>query len=211
MAQTDRLITLEEARVWLDDIGNEKDALIARIIDYSTELILRKLDRRVMVNTAAITEYHSWVQGCNLWPYEWPVQSVTSVHETNNRTYDSTTLLTANTDYVIYSPGDERAKIVRLSSSQPTRWYSGFEYQQVIYVPGYADQASVPKTIKDVCCRHVSMVFKDITRKLSNLESVSDDMGSFARFGPAMLTSQMEKDLYPYMRQSYLETGERRS
>jgi hypothetical protein len=213
MAATD-LIKIEEAKFWLDDpTGEKKDALLDKIITYSSGLILKYLDRRVMVNTSAITEYHSWVPGFHLWTYEWPIQSVTSVHESTARTYDSTSLLTANTDYVVVSPGDERAKIVRTNSAtdSPINWYRGFRYQQVIYTPGYADKDSVPSAIKDVCCRHVSTVYKEVTKQLGGIDSASGDFGSVNRFGPALLTSGMKMDLNHFRRASFVETGERDS
>lgn len=197
------LINEIEAQYYLDE-GNlsAKYDLLWTIVNQSSALIEDYLDR-VLVTRGSITEYHWFRAGYSeLFLYRWPVIAVTSVHEDSGREYGDSEEITEDTDFIVVS---EEGKLVRTASATlgTTTWLTGFEAVKVVYTAGYADTATVPSTIKDVCMRHVAEVYREVVRKQGSYESVSGDMGSFRRYGPALLTSGMKRDLDPYRERSF--------
>lgn len=202
------LIDVAGAKVWLDGLtGASKDTLFETIIDQSSALIEEYLGREI-ITRGNLTDYHTFDSSSHdLFTYQWPIITVTTVHEDSNREYGADELLTENTDYLVVKP---KGKIIRTVSATSGRqnWLRGFKAVKVVYSAGYADRDAVPLVIKDVCSRHVASVFRQITRKTEELARVSDDMGSFARFGPALLTSGMKQDLHPFKRIEFSRTAE---
>ena len=207
------LVSFEEVERWVDDgdLSGKRD-VVEKIIDQSSALIESQIHRK-FVTRGSLTEYHTFTDSdYELFTLEWPIISVTSIHEDISREYNSDDLLTENTDYIVNKP---KGKIIRTwSATEGERaWQIGFRAIKIVYSAGYANTDAVESDIKDVCLRHVGMVWREITRKLGNVESVSDAMGSFARYGPAALTTLMMRDLYPHIDEGrgHYTTGERDS
>jgi hypothetical protein len=193
---TNDLISFEEAEVWIDDgdLANKRN-LVEAVITGSS-LIIENYIGRNLVTRGTLTEYH-WLKRATheLYLSQFPTITVTSVHEDSARGYGADYLKTVNTHYLVIS---DEGKLIRTSSATTgiTIWYTDFEAVKVVYTAGYADTASIPADIKDVCKRHVREVYTEIIRKLGGISNISDAMGTVTRIGPAMLTSQMRKDLF---------------
>ena len=171
------------------------------IVEASVEME-SELDRQI-VTRGTITEYHSfWRPSATLHLHEWPAISVVTVHEDPDRSYGATTLLTVNTDYKVIS-NDWGAKLIRLSGGSPTTWTTGFEAIQIVYTGGYATTAVVPRDLKRVTRELFAMQYRDVTRQTQNLSNVSDGLGTFQRFGPAFITSEMRKRIARYGRMEF--------
>jgi hypothetical protein len=207
------LVTFEEAESWIND-GNlaQKRGLVETVINHCSQVIESQIHRQ-FVTRGSLTEYHSFDPAgadSELFTLEWPIVSVTSIHEDTNRGYGSDYLLTENTDYIVNKP---KGKITRVhSASEGTRtWDLGFRSVKVIYTAGYADIASIPSDIKSVCLRYITEVYREVVRNMGNIVSTSDALGTVTRIGPAMLTSGMLRDLNPYRDdgRGFYSTGER--
>jgi hypothetical protein len=204
---------LDEAKeIWLDGIdGTPKDHLLEQIIGKSSALIRNYLKRPELITTATLTEYHTFEEAeTELYTLDLPIIAVTSIHEDTARTYAAAALLTADTHYIVNKP---KGKIIRIASATAGRstWTTGFRAVKVVYTAGYADTDSVPDDVKDVCGRHVSTVYREITKQMGGITDMSGDFGSITRLGPALLTSGMKRDLYYHkdVARSFSMTGER--
>jgi len=197
------LINEAEAERYIDEgLLTAKLELVRTAINQSSAIVEDYLCR-VLVTRGTITEYH-WLRSgySEIYLRYWPVISLTSAHEDSGREYGDSEKLTENTDFIVVS---EEGKLIRTASATlgTTAWLTGFEAIKVLYTAGYATTAVVPSAIKDVCMRHVAEIYHEVTRKEANYESVSGDMGTFRRIGPAMLTSGMKRDLDPYRERSF--------
>jgi hypothetical protein len=169
------------------------------ILNRSSALVENFLGRHI-ITRGALTEYHSFHDGdSDLYTRQWPIISVTSVHEDLNREYAAGDLLTVNTDYIIVTAAGKLQRIVSSTGGERS-WLLGFRAIKVIYEGGYADRDNVPEAISDVVLRHAVTIAKDVIRGNQDLSEATDAMGRFVRFGPPILTSGMKADLAHYRR-----------
>ena len=190
------IITPAEALQELDITDVKSDATLLGLIEASSDEIEGFL-RRELVTRGTITEYHEVTRStADLFLKQRPIIAVASVHETGARTYDSTTVILEDTDFLVYTAD---GRLVRMSSSARKAWFGGgFESIRVVYTGGYATIHDVPRDIKKVCGELVAMQYREITERAQNQESVSDDFGTVRRFGPPMLTSKMTARLWKH-------------
>ena len=202
MANTSKaIITESEARreIKLPDGGDL--ALIFDLLVDSSEEIEDELDRKI-VTRGTITEFHTFRRASSvLRLHEWPAISVTSVHEDSNRVYGSTTLLVEDTDYIVESSSDA-AELIRISGAAETTWGAGFRAIKVIYAGGYT-QALAPRKLKRITLELLAMQYRDIAGQTQGLSNVSDGLGSFQRFGPPFVTSEMRRRLSSFKRTEF--------
>ena len=211
---TSALVTLEEVRrhLGLPDGATTKNGLIEDCANRASDIVSGYLDRQ-LVNVSSYTEYHTFQNPSGVWFWspslstrQWPIITVTSVHECSTwpRTWASSTLLTADTHYTVSKP---YGVIHRLGTSGATSWASGLRSVRVIYTAGYT-QAAVPQRIKAVVLRLVGAMWAESERKLHGISSQSDQLGNFTRFSVARLTDDMKGELTGERRARFFETGE---
>lgn len=179
MAAND-LCTLEDVRLALrlQSTDTADDLRIGQAIESATGRILDHLGREVVLNTssAARTEYHDGDGGAFFRPEEWPVISVTSLHDSTDRAYDSGDLLTENTHFLVYSD-HYQARVERiegavvdiLTGSDSASFARGQRNIKLVYVPGYASRGDLPRAFVSSCIREtiadlVRTRFAGITR-----------------------------------------------
>lgn len=130
------------------------DARIQQGIEHVTARILRHLGRRYLLNEdqEEVTEYHDGQRATELALAEWPVISVTSVHDSLDRTYGAADELDEGDDFLVES-SESGACLRRLPAGESVSVLRGFEtgiFQdgvrnvRVVYVPGYASRATLP-------------------------------------------------------------------
>lgn len=195
-----------------------KDEGLAQTCNDASATIERHLDRFVIARGALvddvwtispITAYFSprrWNPALNsdergrLVFREWPLISVTSVYETSDRTYDSTTLLVADTDYDVSAPPDSFAYVTRTADSggSPTDWLCGRRTVRIIYKAGYQNTAAVPDDLKTVTKTLAAMMWRERDRGMPEIEQAAGVMGG--RFSTAVLTPKMKEALAPFKR-----------
>lgn len=212
------LISLEEfkASAGAAGAGDGRDAFLERAINRASEIIEKHLDRQVVArdDVNGITEYHTMQAGGsriyseNLYTLEWPIRQVVSIHEDTAwpRTYGAGAQLTPSTDFELVPA---RGLIRRLGSGGPKCWACGSRAIRVIYKGGYAATADVSGLIKHFTLQLTARIVAESGRADASVLTMSDSMGNFTRFGPAMLTKEMVDGLYDERRHDFSATGER--
>jgi hypothetical protein len=190
----------------IDTKSSGSDQILTLVANWITDRVEQVLNRK-LVTRGSITELHSPDHiTSSLYLRQYPIIGVTSVHESDSRTYDSTTLLTSGTDYIVNEP---KGKLIRTYSSGDVReWLVGFRTIQVLYTGGYADTASVPADIKLVAMREAAILFREINRKEQGMISISDAQGSFTRLAPAEISKRMLDALADHRLSPMNATGE---
>lgn len=212
----DDLVTVAEAQDYLDLAGSKKDKTLVAVIRRWSAIIERHLDRTdALIIDTDVTEWHpkepGQIIGSELHLIDWPVQSVTSVHEDPELVYGADTLLTEGIagDYIIES-SNGHGKLIRIDNKFPTHWDNNYRAIQVIYKGAYADIASVPQDIKDIVLRGVGLEYRELIRQQQGVSSMSDATGNVTRFFHARLTDDMKRELGNYRRVEYsVRTGTR--
>lgn len=208
------LVTLAEVKQYLNlpASADSKNEALEAMANRASDIVSQYLDR-TLVNTASITEYHTmrtpaghYLDTAELNTRQWPIVTVTSVHEDTNypHVYGSSELLTVDTDYTVSKP---TGRIYRTTSGTPRAWASGFRCIKVIYTAGYT-QAAVPDRIKAVVLRLCSLMWGESERSAFGVQSQSDQLGNFTRFSSARLTDDMKDELAADRRNRFFETGE---
>jgi len=122
--------------------------------------------------SATLTEYFTAEgEGCDrLLVNEWPITSVTSVHVSTDlpRVYDSTTLLTADEDYITHL---EAGVIDRVDNGI---FPKNSRATKVIYVGGYA---TIPKDLEWAAIECISYHLQRSKHHLHHLTSINTDHG----------------------------------
>ena len=146
----------------------------------------------------------------DLYTLEWPIISVTSIHEDVSRAYAAADLLVENTDFIINKLA---GKLIRIAGSdQPsTTWGMSFREYQLIYDAGYLTVADVPGDLRGVAAELVVVKFREITERYHGLSGVVNDIGNITRFGAAALSRELRTVLDRYKRREPpgSRTGER--
>ncbi len=194
--------------------GPGKDTTLENIINRVSDEIEQYLDRQI-VTRGELTEYHGLrnsagaVFASDLRTLEWPIISVTTVHEDTAwpRTYGASYLLTDATEYETVKP---TGIIRRLNTSfGPTYWNTGHRAVQVILNAGYANTAAVPERIKAQALRYATLVWAETQRDQHGVSGASDSLGNWTRFSAAKLTDDMMAALTSERRLRAWESGER--
>jgi hypothetical protein len=196
MASTDLVDLDSELKPFLAITGSGEDLRLSTLNDIARSLIEDYLDR-FLVSRGTITEFHSPDGSNTIWLSQWPVISVSSVHEDTAREYGASTLLTADVDYIVSAP---RGKLLRIASSQPSVWACGWRTVRVIYSGGYQSTALVPAEFKHAALRTVALLWNEVRREEIGYSSISDAQGNIQRLVPGGLTSNVKAALYCHRR-----------
>lgn len=208
------LISLAELKEHVGAPGTGKDTALEGIVDRVSDEIERHL-RRQIVTRGALTEYHtllaqgSEVVRSEIRTLEWPIITVTSVHEdtATPRTYGAAALLVENTGYEVVKPKGLIRRIDGLGTLK--NWSTGHRAVKVVYSAGYATTATVPATLKSVALRYAALLWGEEKRGDFGISGASDQLGNYTRFAAAQLTPEMKAALAPEARRSFWESGER--
>ncbi len=199
MAYSYRLITTDEAKRALSQ-SEASDPRLADIDDALTAASdeIQEYLERVVVQTSWI-EYHqrSRTEPSVLRVKHWPISSVTEVAEDTNRDYGSTTVLTADTEYIVMDEDEHTSKIIRLSSDTPKGWTAGFEAIRVKVTGGWT-VANMPPRIRRVCREYLARQYHAVVNQSYAFSRVNDARGDVTHFGPVMLTKPQLSTLSTY-------------
>lgn len=172
----------------------DKDTLLTQLVNWVSPQIER-IQRREFVTRGSRNEKYTLPDGLNtsiLSVKEWPIVSVTTVHEDSTRQYGASEKLVENTDYIVSKPS---GKIIRIwgSDQGPRAWLHGFRAIQVVYEAGYADTAAVPAEIKLPMMREIALLYNEIVKKRIGISSSSDATGSYERFVPGGINAMDDR------------------
>jgi hypothetical protein len=201
------LVSVDEARAWFNVQGTEKRDLIELVINTATDAIESHL-RRELVTRGSLTEWHSPDNASEIYVLDYPIISVTTVHESSvwPRVYDATSLLVEDTDYQVMK---KVGKIRRIGTGGVRVWESGARRVQVVYTAGYANTASVPYRLKKPCLKLGALLWAETTRNQFGVSGMSDGLGNWTRFAAAGITGEIAADLETERRIEFSRTGER--
>lgn len=197
------LRTVAATRTVLRLPGTATDDLLEACVNEASDLVERAWGRHV-VSRGALTEYHPrdpamYGLGCDLYVNEWPLVSVTTVHEDVNGEHGSDTLLTVTTDYLVSKPA---GRIIRMSGGRPIGWSNAWRAVKVVYIGGYQNTAGtvtgaqdVPFGVLRVFDELVGWMMQQRTRAEHGMTSTSDATGSRQFSGPAYITPGMQAAL----------------
>lgn len=196
--------------------GNGIDPLIEECVNEASELVEAAWGRHI-VSRGSLTEYHprdpvSLVTepGCTpcyptsrpraaFFVNEWPIVSVTSVHEDAARAYGAATQLVENTDFIVTKPS---GKLTRVSGASPRSWLWSWRAIKVVYIGGYKDTAgtvssaeAVPPRVLRVFDELVAWMIRQRSKGEVGLQSISNEAGSRSFSGPAYVTDIMRAAL----------------
>lgn len=210
------LVSLEELRAHLGVGGNAKDTELEQIVNRVSDEIEAHLGRQI-VTRGNLTEYHTLRSGGEpvsddeLRTLEWPIITVTSVHEdtATPRAYGASALLADGTGYEVVKPKGIIRRIEGLGT--PRYWSTAHRAIKVVYSAGYADVDSVPARIKGVVKDYAALLWGQQKRGDFGISGQSDAVGNYTRFTVAHLTPEMKVALAPEARHSFWESGERDS
>lgn len=185
------LTTLANAKEFLKVPVSETadDAILNRIIS-AADAFVKNYCRRV-IEAADLTEYHSTKKGqVVLMLDEYPVNSVTSLHDDTERVYGTDTLI-ATTDYIV----DKAEGIIRLDGIY---FYAGLQNVQVVYNAGYS---TVPADLEQAALELVAQKYHAYDKIRQGIESRSFD-GESVRFflGEMLKETKAVLDRYRKMR-----------
>lgn len=218
------LLTVTELKTLHRWAGDGYDSTLESAINAASRMISTFTGRDHLVTTNVdLTEYHTipWTAWSTIGTFrsslnlgEWPVISVTSVHEDTARIYGAASLLVLDTDYNLNKP---TGQLVRVQSGAGAgRWTPGYRAVRVLYKAGYAQldglpsgAVAIPDDIKEAAAQMALVLFKQHDQQRVGVSSITDAAsGSIQRFMGPMPPSVREM-LQPYCRIEFSRTWER--
>lgn len=208
-------ILLSDLKAFMGISGSNQDVQLLKAISYASALIESFLDRKIPTR-GSLTEYHTleWPCSCDLYLGEFPIISVTSVHEDTTRTYGAPTLLVVDTDYIVSKP---TGKLVRVQAGAGALyWQSGFRPVKVIYEAGYlvpgattpVGATAIPEDLAQVCAEMAATIFQDADRKEWGKVQMSSQDRTITRV-TGYMTDDLKARLSPYQRREFSRTWDR--
>lgn len=182
-------------------------------INWATAEIETALGRQ-LISRGAMTELHSledrWPK---LWLNEWPIISVATVHESDDRTWDDSTKLTAGTDYVVESTRNATLARITSATGKPRAWMTGpigHPTVQVVYTAGYtlATLRSLVPDLPGLARELAARKYQASGAGEWGVMSRTDSEGTVTRLAPDVLTRELRRSLRGHMRPERPRTGE---
>ena len=182
------LATLAKVKEYLEISGSDHDARLTALVGRAEQAVKSFTRRELEAPGADVTELHDGADGDTVFLDEFPIISVTSVHDDTEGVFGAETLIAA-TDYAIVA----NEGFVRLRF---TRFIEGVQNIQVKYIGGFASN-SIPKDLEMATIYLVAHWFEE--RKNLALEARALRDGGTSRhlhdFPP-----QVKEMLMPYVR-----------
>ena len=160
------------------------DAFLTSLIDRASQFIKRYTGR--VLNQTTLTETYDALGSPVLLLRDFPVVSVTSVHESIDQVFDATTLVPAADYYVNLRKG-------RITRTSGAPWLSYPDAVQVVYSAGYA---TIPTDIEMVALELCAAKWRRRRNEGLSGKTLSD--GSVMFFTPADMTADLERSLRLY-------------
>jgi len=150
------LVDLDPTKIYLNIplAETSQDDLIRDFINEASSLIESYCNRKFREQT--ITELRNGGRTYEIVLNQWPVSSITSVHEDSSRVFGVNTLLDS-TEYMIGE--NERAEGFTVEKFNSV-FAQGRKIIQIIYTFGYALYTDVPSDIQLACKRTAAYYFK---------------------------------------------------
>lgn len=179
------LTTLAALKEQLQMTGTGNDAFLTNLVARASAFI--KTVTRRCLNQTTLTEYHDGTGDDRIRLRDWPVGTVTSVHESMDQAWDASTLVAAS-DYIV----DARlGRIIRKAGVVFQRYPQSV---RVIYQAGYA---TIPSDIEMACLE--LCVSKWRRRSNEGVQSKNLPDGSIVLFSASDINADLRRLLAPHM------------
>ncbi|MBW1666718.1 MAG: phage head-tail connector protein [Deltaproteobacteria bacterium] len=143
---SDALTSLDNVKEFLGISGNTDDALLENLIDRVTDLFESYCDRKF--KAADYTEYHDGKGSDKLFPDQFPINSVASIHDDTDWTWGSDTLIDSD-DYRIVDGAYIQCKSDTFTDD--------VQNVKVVYNAGYD---SIPEDLEQAAIMQVAWLYK---------------------------------------------------
>lgn len=168
-----------------------------RVINRASALVQAWLRRNLITPAADVVEYHTVFGTREIDLLDYPIASITSVHEDDTREYGSDTLLDAD-QFIVMKP------LGRLKRCEPgsglTSFMTGDRAIRVAYKYGWT-RAALPEHFKDFAGQIAAVLWAEKKRAAPGATSMSDSMGNFTRIDashlPDSITAAFEDERAP--------------
>jgi hypothetical protein len=168
------LISLAEAKDYLQATGNENDSAIRLFLNGVGEWVKGYLGRNLLETT--YTEYYSG-NGCReLLVRNYPIVSITSIHVDSLRAWDSSTAVDVSLNVQVNKPSG-----ILTAWNYLADWSPGYSNIKIVYVAGYT-LTTMPHDIRLAVKRLIDKQFRHgyTGRKLDvSTETTGDRTTSF--------------------------------
>ena len=150
-----------------------------RVINRASAIAEEFLQRSLITPAVDVVEFHTMQsRDSEIFLKDWPIVSVTTVHEDDTRVYGASGLLVVDTDYIVSKPN---AKLIRVSPGAGVRAFMcGFRAVKVAYRYGYAI-GNVPAHLKDFAGHIAHLLWSEKKRQDVGVTGGSDGQGNFTR------------------------------
>lgn len=185
LAANNALLSVDELKAFLASGATmtAEDSALQVVINRASDMIQARLGRRLIDSVTEsvrdpYTEYHSpWRPTSELYLGDWPIDTVTSVHEDTNREYGAGTLLVSGTDYIVSKPA---GKLIRIESATGGRcsWEMGFRTVKVVFTPLWTLAASLPDRFRDAALHLSAILWREQDQQRQGVSGQSDGMGN---------------------------------
>ncbi len=178
------LTSLANVKEYLGITVNDDDALLTNLIGRVSTMIQTYLSRHIVPVT--LTEYHNGRATPFIKLDDKPLRSLTSIHESLDQIWDSTTIISNSEMLIDY----DEAILCRKSG---ICFMLGFRNVRTIYDAGYL---TIPSDIEQVAIELVGMKYVKKDRLGISSKTLRD--GSRTFFSHRDMTQKMFDDLAPY-------------
>jgi hypothetical protein len=175
--------TAAEVKEYLGITGSAQDAFLADLVSRVTSLLQGHLGRKIV--SGAETEYHDGSDRPGITLRQYPVTTFTSLHQSQDQVWDSTTLLAAS-DYIV----DLARARVWLKGGY---FNHGWQNIKAVYTAGYA---TVPPALEHFAIESCARIFK--RRDNPDVVSWSLKDGAVAKRIIGDMFSEFAHDLAPW-------------
>lgn len=158
------LISLTEAKSYLKITGSGEDAILTDFVDSISKAVATYCRRKLV--KATFTEYYNGggIGRINLKNY--PIVSITTIHDDSNRTYDATTLVDSDDYYFDADKG-----FVELYDGGI--FTDSVQNVKIVYLAGYVAGTDMPYDIELACKIWLSKVYHQYSKQSIHVSSES--------------------------------------
>jgi len=223
----DALVTLADFKAYIGSAsasGSDAEARAILAVNSASSRIAHETERVLICPGVAspYTDYHPGRWSCTrldaraeIYPSQWPLVSITSLHEDETRAYGASTELVLGTGYALLAPSGERPSLVRIEAGDRIPWAWAYRAVRHVYVAGYqppggtaiSGAVPVPSDLAAICLELAARIWQRNERKAWDVQSFSDAAGNWTRFG-RLIDQEMRATLDAYTKHLLVETAE---
>lgn len=192
-------------RMRSQDVDIRREDEIVDALNESSSICRELAQRRLLFLGTDYIEFHNiYHREETIFLRERPINSITTVHEDDQRVYGAGDLLTEDDDFIL---DKNKGTLTRVSGTDVWRWERGLRTIRVEYDGGYddvaTDKANVPEGLKRACAKLALLILREDDRVMQGVSSKTDSAGSVTRFAGRIISEDVLMLLRPYRIRGY--------